>query len=500
MKHKHINFAVPVVFILTLGIIIYFYFNQTRFIHPEKTFQRQVKIITPQKVETTATSLDRVSEQLANEDLNQSKIALAADERPVSIVTQNLDTDPQDEQFLVYQKSSNQGSALFFAYIDFDTELGLYKKVWETPLIVTKPYTIRLFVKDLLGDRSTCAVIEGLNDGGEQTLSAFRLIPGTQSLVKIAELKIDGSISINEGDRGQAYQLGLASGTAATLSTVTRDPESANLLDQIEIKYAYNAQTHSYERVGTARIPGSYIEQRQLKELFDGTGEKFEKFLHGLWFYTGSQGQTKQFIYFDTIKREIIFFEDNIQQIYRWQTSTPTRYGIYISSQNISVSTLRRILDVSLESRNSVIIRMFEDVRLKIGITGLWDGSYQKVSSQSQDLAAAPTNQTYPSWIEARYEGSTGTWQFNADGTFSRVQGTVSATGNYFFYVQQGVKLLELRIQNQTSQQREVYMVKQTIKPAGTTPQQLMELTKVRLTVNGIEPLNEGVLQLQLLR
>ncbi|AEJ19285.1 pallilysin-related adhesin [Gracilinema caldarium] len=498
MKHRHINLFVPLFFIITAGVIVFFLINKQHFSN-QVELTRQARVITPQlQTEKADTVEDSAAELMAFEDLNLSKIALASDEQVVAIITQNLDSDPQDEQVIAFRKNTDTASTLSIAYIDFDESTGIYKKVWEQPSIATKPRTARLLIKDLLGNRSNCIILEGLNDSGEQTLTAFLLPSSGNVLRKIAELKVDGSIVINEAERSQAYQLGIASGSAFTISTYGRDLESTNLMDQIEIKYAYNNESGVYERIGTARIAGNQIEQRQIRELLDGTAGKFEQFLSGLWFYTGSQEDAKRYVYFDPVKREIIFHEDTTQEIYRWQNSSPTRYGVYISSQNLSVTTLRRLIDISLESRDSIAIRIFEDVQLKIGISGHWDGVYQKVS---QTTTFNPEAKSVPSWISARYEGSTGTLLFDTNGMFEKISQGKSIKGNYSFYLQDGVELLELRYSGITSStNREVYKVARRQISKGSVPQQVMELTRVQLSVKGIENYNEGTLLYTLIR
>ncbi|MCA1950851.1 MAG: pallilysin-related adhesin, partial [Treponema sp.] len=202
---------------------------------------RQTKVITPQTNSYIADSApDSVAERMAYEDLNMSKIALASDEQIVSIITQNMDGDPQDEQIIAYRKNTDLNGPIMVAYIDFDEATGLYKKAWERPTLATKARTVRLLLKDLIGDRSNCIILEGLNDSGEQTLTAFLIPASGYDIKKIAEMKVDGTIVITETDRSQAYAMGISSGAAFTISTFGRDVESTNLLDQIEIKYAYN--------------------------------------------------------------------------------------------------------------------------------------------------------------------------------------------------------------------------------------------------------------------
>jgi hypothetical protein len=147
---------------------------------------------------------------------------------------------------------------------------------------------------------------------------------------KIAEIRIDGSIVIQETDRTQAYRMGLTNGQSYAIAAYGRDPESSNILDQVELTYSYNTVNGLYEQTKVARIPGSQVEQRRVRELLNGSGGEFENFITGLWYYVSPQGtlDNRQYIYFDPDSRELIFYGDEIQQVFTWQNSSPTRYGL----------------------------------------------------------------------------------------------------------------------------------------------------------------------------
>jgi hypothetical protein len=274
-----------------------------------------------------------------------------------------------------------------------------------------------------------------MNSAGEQTLTVFRA-GGEIFFQKIAELHTDGSIQVQEAERTQAYQTGLANGESFTLAAYGRDFNSTNVLDQVERIYAYNAEKGLYEQRGLNRIPGSQIEQRRVQEVLGGGKEGFEQFITGLWYYVSPQGtlDNRQYIYFDPGSREIIFYGEEIQQVFSWQNSSATRRGLYVSSQNISVTTLRRFLDIELESPDSIRVKVFEDVRLKIYVTAPWDGSYRKAGTAAPAAAAGtdPEKTVLP-YIDASYDGSIGRLVFPPTETTNSIPAGRSKNGLRLF-------------------------------------------------------------------
>jgi len=505
--HKYL---VPAVFAgtaLLVGVLFFFpvpFFD----VLPEQQ-GKQTKVVTPQTpLQGLASTGDSAAESMAYEDATVSKIALNEGETAVYVLTQDLDGDPQDEQIIAFKSNGDADEAVKLAYIDFSETEGAYRKVWEATTPLTKPRTLSLFVKDLVGDRSICVVVSGMNDAGEQTLSAYHktgsIAPrsGTDTAEpfrKIIELSIDGSIAIQESDRSQAYELGLTGGKSFTISSYGRDYESANILDQIETSYAYDPLSGRYERSGTARIAGIQIEQRKVKELLDGTPAKFESFIEGLWYYISPDGteSPRQYLYFDPEKREIIFYSDDTQEVYLWQNSSATRYGIYITSQNISVTTLRRLIDIELESIDGIRLKIFEDVKLKIGVSGRWDGSYRKGQEKNREPAK---KQALAPWIEADYEGAQGKISFKNDGTFAMGGLETGKSGRYAFFRLDELEMLELRSPGAgdaaAKNSRETYRVERTATGAG----EQITLTKVRIGVDGLDDLHEGSLSLFLVK
>jgi hypothetical protein len=458
----------------------------------------QTRVIIPQNAEIAGFEGNGDVERMVYEDAMSAKIALREGESIVAVLTQDLDGDMVDEQILAHRNLLEMDSPVTISYIEFDNDLGGYRRIWSAPTVVARPGTASVYTQDLIGDRSVCILVSGMDSGGEHTLTVFRMGgPDTPSkaetsITKIAELRIDGSIQVQEAERSRAYQTGLSNGQSFAIAAYGRDFSSSNVLDQVELIYAYNSGKGVYEQIRMTRIPGSQIEQRRVRELLNGDKERFEQFITGLWYYVSPQGtmDNRQYIYFDPRSREIIFYGENIQQVFGWQNSSATRRGLYISSQNISVTTLRRFLDIELESLDSIRVKVFEDVRLKIYVTAVWDGSYRKAeTTESAAALSRPLNKVLPH-IDASYEGSIGKITFFSNGNYTLASGGgTEKRGRYAFFALDNQELLELRPVNSGEEARETYRVERGDSGA-------MTLERIRLGTRGVQELHEAAVSL----
>jgi hypothetical protein len=319
-------------------------------------------------------------------------------------------------------------------------------------------------------------------------MTVFRRISygNDQPFYKIAELQIDGSIIIQETGRSLAYQQGITKGQSFNIATYGHDNLSNNILDQIETIYSFNENSGQYEQTNVSRIPGSQVEQRQLREILSGVPGVFENFINDLWYYVSPQGtvDTRQYIYFDPTGREIIFYGDEAQQVFYWHNSSYTRYGLYIRSQNISISTLLRFIDIELESLDSIKLRVIEDVQLKIAVNTSWDGSYRRAGAVA---LKEPATSLRPA-VNAVYDSSLGRIQFSNTGEYTINSGNTVRKGRYVFYKVDNNELLELRSSEKTENDtRIIYRVE----PTGSSS---LSLSRVRLGTAGIQDLFETVI------
>jgi hypothetical protein len=440
----------------------------------------RTKIVTPKETYIFSSG-EQFGQMNWNENIS-TKIPLEQGETVIAILNRESEENIPEEQFVVY-RTTNAAAPVFITLLGFDENTRGYRRIWNEPTIASRSETITLFSQDLIGDRNNCIIVTGMNEKNEHTMTIFRRGFGRvagQPYIKIAELQIAGSVKIQETARSLAYQQGLTKGQSYNITAHGHDSASANILDQIETIYAFNPSSEKYEQINVSRIPGSQIEQRRLRELLSGSPGVFENFINDLWYYVSPHGtiDAKQYIYFDPSKKEIVFFGDEAQQVFNWQSSTPSRYGLYIKSQNISISTLLRFIDIELESLDSIKLRVIEDVRLRITAETTWDGSYRRAGSANFKETVIQLRPT----IDAVYDSSWGRIQFNNSGEYTITSDGNVKKGRYIFYKINNNDLLELRPEG-GDENRLVYKVEPV---AG-----VLILSRVKVGINGVQDLLE---------
>jgi hypothetical protein len=480
MKKTYVYFYTGIA-VLSVMLIIFLAAGLWKpFFIPQADETTATKIVTPK--ETNNYYSAEQSGQTTWDETASTKIPLEEGETVIAVLNRENETSMPEEQFVVYS-TSNTSSPVFITFLGFDENIRGYRRIWNAATTASRSETITLFSQDLIGDRNNCIIVTGMNEKNEHTMTIFRRSPGRpagQPYKKIAELQIEGSVIIQETARTLAYQQGIARGQSYNIAAYSHDSASANILDQIETIYAFNPLNEQYEQRNVSRIAGSQIEQRRIRELLSGAPDVFENFINDLWYYVSPEGtiDTKQYLYFDPMKKEIIFFGDEAQQIFLWQSSTRSRLGLYIRSQNISISTLLRFIDIEMESLDSIKLRVTEDVRLRITATTTWDGSYRRAGSANFKETATVLKPA----IDAVYDSSWGRIQFTGAGDY-----TISSAGNvragrYIFYKVSDSDLLELRPE-EGNENRLVYKAE--------TAAGVMILSRVRVGINGVQDLLE---------
>ena len=478
------------VFVVTAGLIV------ALVKHPLSGEAERAPLETPRFVVPREVAGDRdaepdgdarfsAAEYLARREALSAKVPLLPGETIAAILTEDLDGDLLDEQ-IIASRSGAAETPFTITYVAFDKKEGKYRRFWSAPSGAARAGTVSLAIQDIIGNRSNCLVVTGMNASEQHTMTIFRQNAAGRheaSWPVIAQISIDGAITIRESARGQAYRMGQAAGPSHVIIAYGRNPASENILDQIEITYQYREQTDRFSETGRTSVPGSQLEQRRVRELLSGRSDAFERFISGLWYYVSPEGtlDSRQFIYFDPQNRELIFYTDETQQVFSWTASSVTRYGLYISSQNVSVTTLRRSIDIELESLSGIRVRVREDVRLPINVSDSWDGSYRKAAyTLPGESAASGAALPVTPWIEAVYDGSLGTLVLDTAGNYELVTGTGARRGTYAFFALSGQTLLELR--PGAASARDTWLAVIT--------EETLTLTRVRIGTRGVFPLS----------
>jgi len=483
------NSITAVIFLLCVAAIAVLIFLPSAEQKPQE--RRRTRVIVPTTADDPQSS-PLFIDQMSHEESSSLKAPLDGNELALSVLNIDLDNDFVEEQVVAYRSLTGTEDQVAITLIAFDERGKQYRRLWNAPIAAMTPGTVSLYTQDLLGDRSQCIIVTGMNMQGDQTMTVFRQAPRsdrTLPFAVIAEIRIGGSITVQETDRPLAYQQGIARGQPFVISASGRDNESGNLMDRVEISYAYNSTRGIYEQSAISRVPGSQIEERLLREILTGEPKVFENFIHDLWYHVTPQGtiDRSQYLYFDPEKREIIFFGDGTQQVFTWNYSNSTRYGLFISSQNISVTTLRRFLNIELESLDSISMRVNEDIRLKIYLSASWDGSYRRAGITARTPEEEKPTRPY---TDAVYDSSMGRLRFYANGAYELNASGTQSKGRYAFFQAGDYNLLELRPEqsgaNGAGGNRLVYLC------TGAEASENLSLSRVNLGTSGIQELNEA--------
>jgi hypothetical protein len=494
---KKQTFAAFVIFIfISAGIALFIFWPFSEKVTQE---QRPMRVIIPVAGDGPDSDSAR-NEYAAYENNYALKAPLGDGEFAISILNFDFDNEAIEEQIVAYRSQLDAENPVGIAFFSYDEQGKTYRRSWNAPVAATMPGTVSLYSQDLLGDRSLCIIITGMNAQGEHTMTVFRKDPQkarTQPFAKIAELRIGGSITVEETNRPLAYQQGIAKGQPFVIIASGQDSGSNNILDRVEITYAFNPASGVYEQRNINRVPGTQVEERRLRTILSGDPKVFEEFINDLWYHVTSQGtiDKSQYLYFDSGGREIIFFGDETQQVFTWQHSNSTRYGLYISSQNISVSTLRRFLDIELESLDSIRMRVFEDVKLKISVSASWDGLYRRAGTA---MRASTEEKPIRPYTDAVYDSSMGRLRFYANGEYELNSSGTFSRGRYAFFRARGRDLLELRPEQNTAKSengdhRLIYPLTsmESTQKDGDSKNETLSLSRVRLGASGIHELHE---------
>ena len=483
MTRGHFKVFTIIVFLLTAGVIGALVFLPGDFFSSKNREIQKTKVVIPQIMGTGGENI-RLS---YGEDYQGLRITLEEDEIAVAVLTRDFNSDSHEEQVIAYRKLEDIDSPINITYAEYDIEHESYYRRWNASTAATKSGTLILYSEDLIGDGGICVLVSGMNGQGEQTLTAFRKIDSLdEPFVKIAEFRIEGSIAVEEPNNSMRGQDSL------TIATYGRDYSSSNIMDQIEVRYIFNQINGLYEQSSMKKIPGTQIEQMRVGELLNGNPEHFEDFIDGLW-YQG-EGKNRKYVYFNTVNRELIFYDSTYQEIFVWQNSAATRYGIHINSWNVSLTKLRRTINVELVSLESIRLRVYQDAYLRSGPNVIWDGSYIRLPARESDEDI----QRPPPYIGSKFKSDDGVITFGEDGSY-RIDplsgpGALSREGQYVFFSIKDQELLELRTVKAGNGEngvlfRETYKVSQD--------EETITLSRVRIGTRGIQDLFEAPIVLQ---
>lgn len=329
-----------------------------------------------------------------NEDnlfLQTSDVALASfielnpDELLFSTLEFDFDDDGYEDQINIIKSSESPFIKIIVAL--YKPKKSEYERacVIKTDVIQFKTFSCNNV--DVIGDHRNALVYQGVDENDNFVLRIYRggyNSSGTFELKTIGDFNSNGSVFIQQNPRDSNYELSMQKAPSFPVwvySSDKKDSSSDVPADQIQKMYDWNESLGKYTLVKTERVVAKTLVAKELSKILDGTVPSFSKFLDGLWYKTLNTDEIR-YIFFDYTNSEIIFQFGDSEEIYSWLKSNLKKNGIYFSAVNKSIENLQRRFDISLVNANEISIRIQDDVRMLIGETNQWDGTYKKVTNR----------------------------------------------------------------------------------------------------------------------
>lgn len=400
--------ATIVVAVLAIAIV---YINSLKSATNEGEPVRYRSFEASQAPGTQAASASQGGQDVLGQPKLSSAIPLEEGETLLDLYSFNLDFDDEEEQVLVTRRAQDASGAMRLVVADYIPPTRRWSRSWEGITSATQVKTFQVSAVDLIGDHNLNLVCTGMNNLGEQTMTVFwrgETGDGRQGprFSKIFE-DAGNTVLVEAAERSESYKMGQTNADSWPILVWKPDAESENFTDQVKESWAWNFSERRYVIMLSERIAGSSIARKLAESILDGTSETFEQWLEGIWFQEGTDPLSPDalFLTFEPRSRTVLFSRASIIELYSWESSSPTRMGLYLATRNRSVGNLRRLMDVELETSDSIRVRVFQDLRIKADITDRWDGRYRKLSPE-----AAKAFRLRPSAAHSESTNLDGTW------------------------------------------------------------------------------------------
>ncbi|MBN2736870.1 MAG: pallilysin-related adhesin [Spirochaetales bacterium] len=308
------------------------------------------------------------------------KVILDKNYKLLSITDINLDIDTLDEQVLICKNLSDPEATLIIMVVDYDEIRNQYFISWKASTQAFSQRTFELDTDDIVGDYNKELILTGTNDKGEITLDVYRKTPSLTNpginFSPICQLNSDGTIKILQVERSLNYASRQKTGESFPIILEKKDPDKQDSLSLIREQYDWIYTSNQYKLTSSAPIQSEIIEQKRLRELYANYNENaFDPFLEGPW-YSKKYGISRM-IMFSRMDNQIIFFDNNVQEIYLWELSKRTVYnGLVAYTTNLNMRSIRNHISIRINTINSIYITANDTD---------WNGEYLKVNEDLQE-------------------------------------------------------------------------------------------------------------------
>jgi len=453
----------------------------------------------------STTSSSQALPDTGKEELSTSSIPLEANETLLDLYSFNLDFDDEEEQILVILESDDPTGVVWIVLADYSPYSRKWTRSWKGGTLVTKVKTFQVSVYDLIGDHNLNIVCSGMNDVNEQTMTIYWKSTDNEREQGTTFLKIfeqaGSAVVVESIDRPESYKLGQSNADSWPISVWRADASSGNYLDQLKETWQWSFIDRAYNLSSTEQIAGAVIARKMAETILDGTVETFETFLDGTWYKESSDplSSSALFITFQSRDDTVMFSGEGLIEVYEWENSNPTRYGLYIASRNQSVVNLRRLMDIELASTDSVQVRVFQDYRIKADIAGKWDGRYRRLSEEMAKAFKRTQSMASSAEIDltGKYEADDGTKLVCTGNTYTLESTQGIENGTYTLFELDGKIVMDMRKnagQGQAPSRKSWILIRTAVKAQDGSTTQILNLQEARVGMYGIETVQTPVI------
>lgn len=325
---------------------------------------------------------------LSEDGVQTSLVPLLHTETLISTLTIDFDGDAFDDQIIAVRKAGSPYLSLIVGL--YNPDANAYERAAEIPTEISRIRTFSYTGLDMIGDHRIALVYQGIKSDGDSVMNLYlcKKKRGVVNIVNIGSFSSDGTIFIQQTERSEAYELSQSAGKNYTVwvySSEKSDENSSSAgITQVQTEYSWNPEKEEYVQSNRLKITGNSLAAKELARIQNGNVETFTHFLNGLWYKTSNESAKPNYIYFDYDNKEVILLSDDTEGVYSWEDSSLRRSGIYLSTVNSVISSMKRRFDIMLTGVNEVNIHVRDDVgSMVIKESNQWDGSYRKMAFQN---------------------------------------------------------------------------------------------------------------------
>ncbi len=488
-----------ILFLIAAGVIAALFFRERFFPEQEEEIHYS-KIVTP--ITQQASVVESVEETASFEQTSLIPyIPLQAGDTllrtyPVKFSASQA-TDEIDDQVCAVRRSGNPHIILLVAIYNNNTQE--YEQSLQIETEIQQINTLSVSATDVIGEHKNALVYTGFTQDNNTVLQIYQsdFHFGRASWTKIADLKSEGTISIEESTRTDAYAMGQTAGESFTIIE-NRPFTSANgsLLDQLQITYSFNKRSRQYQQESEKLIANKTVNRQELSRILDGKTETFSTFLHGLWYKTVNKSNEMRYLYFDTEKKEIICLTEGTQEVYSWDSDWMRRSGMSITTKNTSTAAVNRRFDTTLTDTDEIRVKITDEVYMDISEESLWDGIYRKQPAFKETEVKAIGNSELQQQLQTTVQKWTthdNTVLTISGNTWSAEHSGVVSGGVFVLNTIQNEQIIEFRPAKAAVNPRFNGYYRIAAADDGNSETEELTLQAVSITMNGISQKGETI-------